>query len=152
MKVLSTLLLLAAAPLRVQGGRLAAQVTPVQKVIEMLTSMLERAKSDKHEEQIQMSAYNQFCTDTAGYKKKDIEETEEKIEMLKADIQKSLADADKLEQEIAGHQADAEGWKVDMVNATKVRKEESMNFRATLADYTESVEALEEAILYLKSK
>ncbi len=36
----------------------------MQKVIEMMSGMLEKGKKEQHEEQVQSAAYKQFCDDT----------------------------------------------------------------------------------------
>ena len=38
---------------------LATEVTPVQKVIQLLNGMAEKGKSEKHAEQVQFAAYKQ---------------------------------------------------------------------------------------------
>jgi hypothetical protein len=40
------------------------QVTPVEKVIQMLNGMVAKGKNDKQAEQTQFAAYKQFCDDT----------------------------------------------------------------------------------------
>merc|ERR1719158_961304 len=87
-----------------------SEVTPVQKVIQLLTGMLEKGKNEKHEEQVQFAAFKQFCDDTTAEKKTAIAEAEETIEILKADIQKYAADAEQLAKEIAEHEADIAVW------------------------------------------
>merc|ERR1719188_1970264 len=78
-----------------------AEVTPVQKVIQLLDGMLAKGKSEKHDEQVQFAAYKQFCDDTSVEKKRAISEAEEAIEVQKADIKKYTADAATLTKEIA---------------------------------------------------
>merc|ERR1719455_10587 len=51
----------------------ASEVTPVQKVVELLNGMLEKGKSEKHAEQVQFAAYKQFCEDTSADKQRAIE-------------------------------------------------------------------------------
>merc|ERR1719456_966905 len=82
---------------------LGAQVTPVQKVIELLNGMLEKGKQEKHGEQVQFASFKQFCDDTTVEKQRAIAEANEQIETLKADIQKYEADAARLAKEIAQH-------------------------------------------------
>merc|ERR1719395_374817 len=79
----------------------ATDVTPVQKVIQLLDGMLAKGKSEKHDEQVQFATYKQFCDDTTVEKTRAIKEGEESMEMLKADIQKHGADATQLAKEIA---------------------------------------------------
>jgi chromosome segregation ATPase len=139
----------------VLAGNAAAvktDVTPVQKVIQLLEGMLEKGKSEKHDEQVQFAAYKQFCDDTSVEKSRAIEAATEKIEMLKADIQKATADAELLTKEIAGLDQDISVWQGDIKAATKVREIEKTDYDATHKDYSESVDALQRAIAVLKKQ
>merc|ERR1719471_380759 len=127
-------------------------VTPVQKVIEMMNGMLEKGKKEKHDEQVQFAAYKQFCDDTTVEKKRAIEEANEQIDVLKADIEKYTATAAKLSKEIAEHEEDISVWNGDVKAATKVREIEKADYDTTHTDYSESVDALERAIAVLKKQ
>jgi prefoldin subunit 5 len=129
-----------------------AAVTPVQKVVEMMNGMLEQGKKAKHEEQVQFAAYKQFCDDTTTEKKRSIAEAEESIEVLKADIEKAVADAAALTKKISKLDADIATWKGDVNAATKVREIEKADYDTTHKDYSESVDALERAIAVLKKQ
>merc|ERR1719265_192268 len=129
-----------------------AKVTPVQKVIQLLNGMLEKGKKEKHDEQVQFAAYKQFCDDTTVEKQRAIKEAEQKIEMLKADIQKNEADAAALAKEIAQHDEDIAVWEGDQKAASKVREIENTDYVATHKDYSESIDALERAIVVLKKQ
>ena len=85
-------------------------------------------------------------------KKRAIEEANEKIEMLKADIEKYISDAAILTKEIAGHDDDIAAWTGDKKAATKVRAMEKTDYDATHKDYSESIDALERAIAVLKKQ
>ena len=50
------------------------------------------------------AAYKQFCEDTTVEKKRAIEEANEQIDVLKADIEKCTTTAAKLSKEIAEHE------------------------------------------------
>lgn len=130
----------------------ATEVTPVQKVIELMEGMLAKGKQEKHDEQVQFAAYKQFCDDTTVQKKRAIEEAEEKIEVLKADIESHTAHADRLTKEIAAHDDDIAAFKGDMEAANKVRAIDKANYDATHKDYSESVDALVRAIAVLKKQ
>merc|ERR1719194_17931 len=127
-------------------------VTPVQKVIQLMNGMLDKGKAEKHEEQVQYAAYKQFCDDTSAQKKAAIEEANEMIEILKADILKYTADIEQLTEEIAVHEEDIAVWTGDTQAATKVRKIEKADYDALHKDYSESVEALQMAIAVLKKQ
>jgi len=130
----------------------ATEVTPVQKVIQLLEGMSAKGKAEKHDEQVQFAAYKQFCDDTTVEKKRDIAEANEKIDMLKADIEKYTSDAEMLTKEIAGHDDDIAAWTGDKKAATKVRGMEKTDYDATHKDYSESIDALERAIAVLKKQ
>merc|ERR1719446_320723 len=128
------------------------EVTPVQKVIQLMQGMLEKGKKEKHDEQVQFAAYKQFCDDTTVEKQRAIEEANEHIEVLKADIQKYTADAAKLTKEIAELDEDISIWNGDIKAATSVREIEKADYDATHKDYSESIDALERAIAVLKKQ
>jgi hypothetical protein len=129
-----------------------AAVTPVQKVIEMMNGMLEKGKKEKHEEQVQFAAYKQFCDDTSVEKQRAIEEAEESIEVLKADIEKAVSDAAALTKKIAKLDEDIATWKGDIKATTKVREIEKADYDTMHKDYSESIDALERAIAVLKKQ
>jgi len=146
------MLLVLVAPSCADGSTSLAQVTPVQKVLELLQGMLEKGKKEKHEEQVQFAGYKQFCDDTQAEKHAAIKEANDQIEILKADIQKLSADAELLGKEIAEHEEEIAGWSGDVKAATKVRDTERADYEETHKDYSESVDALERAIDVLKKQ
>merc|ERR1719454_2463737 len=129
-----------------------SEVTPVQKVVELMQGMLAKGRQEKHAEQVQFAAYKQFCDDTTVEKKRAIAEAEEKIAVLKADIQKFTANAARLTKEIAGLDEDISIWNGDIKAATNVREIEKTDYDATHKDYSESVDALQRAIAVLKKQ
>jgi len=149
---MKAVLLLACVSVPLTAGRLAAEVTPVQKVIQLLEGMSAKGKAEKHDEQVQFAAYKQFCEDTTIEKKRAIEEANEQIAKLKADIEKYTSDAAMLTKEIAGHDDDIAAWTGDKKAATKVRGMEKADYDATHKDYSESIDALERAIAVLKKQ
>jgi len=133
----------------VVGFAAGENVTPVQKVIQLLQNMLTKGQEEKHAEQVQFAAFKQFCDDTSTEKKRSIKEAEETIEVLKADIGKYTSDASQLTKEIAGHDEDVSVWTGDKKAATKVREIEKTDYDAMHKDYSESVDALQRAIAVL---
>jgi cell division septum initiation protein DivIVA len=129
-----------------------AQVTPVQKVIELMHGMLAKGKDDKHAEEVQFSAFNQFCDDTTAEKTQLIKEANQRIEKLNADIEKYAADAAQLTTEIAQHESDIAAWNADIDAATKVRETQHKDYTLAHTDYSESISALERAIDVLKKE
>jgi hypothetical protein len=150
MKVIVTLALLCASAYAEQKAQ--DKVTPVQKVLELMGGMLEKGKKDKHDEVVQFAAYKEFCENTKAEKEDSIAEANEKIEILKADIQKFTATAAKLKKEIAELDADIAVWKGDEKAATSVRDIEAADYEATHKDYSESIDALQRAVAVLKKQ
>jgi len=130
----------------------AVEVTPVQKVIQLLEGMLEKGKKEKHDEQVQFASYKQFCDDTSTEKSRSIKEAGQQIDMLKADISKAIADAAQLGKEISGLDEDVSIWQGDQKAATAVRQIEKSDYDTTHKDYSESVDALGRAIAVLKKQ
>jgi chromosome segregation ATPase len=134
------------------ASAMASEVTPVQKVIQLLNGMVEKGKNEKHAEQVQFASYKQWCDDTSVEKQRAIKEGNARIEKLNADIQKAEADAARLGREIAQHDEDISVFQGDVKAATKVREIENTDYLATHKDYSESIDALERAISVLKSQ
>mmetsp|Transcript_80713 Transcript_80713/g.152592 ORF Transcript_80713/g.152592 Transcript_80713/m.152592 type:complete len:677 (+) Transcript_80713:48-2078(+) len=130
----------------------AADATPIQKVIQLLTGMAAKGKEEKHAEEVQFATYKQFCDDTSVDKKRSVTEAEQTIDMLKADIQKYIADNAQLEKDISGLEADIATWQGDEKAATKVREIEKADYDATHKDYSESIDAVQRAIAVLKKQ
>lgn len=130
----------------------AAEVTPVQKVIQLLQGMLENGKKEKHEEEVQFAAYSEWCDNSIEERQAAIKKGNERIESLNADIQKYGADANRLGREVDEHDAQVAGWQADSKASTAVREKESADFRKTEQDYAESVSALARATEVLKSQ
>merc|ERR1719502_1020670 len=101
---------------------------------------------------MQFSAYKQFCDDTSVEKQRAIKEGNEKINMLSADIEEYTAEAEKLGKEIAQHDEDISTWEGDSKASTKVRQIENTGYLAVHKDYTESIQALEEAVATMKKQ
>jgi len=142
----------AAIALLAAGAVSAAEVTPTQKVVELLNGMADKGKKEKHDEQVQFAAYKQFCDDTTVEKERAIKEANERMEKLEADIAKFKSDAKKLAKEIAVHDKDIATWEGDKAAASKVRQIEAADYATLHQDYSESVDALGRAIQVLKTQ
>ena len=129
-----------------------SDVTPVQKVIQLLDGMLAKGRAEKHDEQVQFATYKQFCDDTTVEKDRAIKEAQSTIEVLQADISKHTADAAQLGKENGEHDADISTWNGDHKAAAQVRTIEKTDYDALHKDYSESVDALERAVAVLKKQ
>jgi hypothetical protein len=127
-------------------------VTPIQKVLEMMDGMLQKAKQEKHDETTRFTAFSQWCESTKSEKDRDIQAAADKIIQLEADIAKGEADSDNLGEEITGLNKDIDTWSGESSKAKSVRKEENKEYAATHLDYSESIDALERAVQVLKNR
>merc|ERR1719183_3352329 len=135
MKLAMSLLLILACPLVVAN---AAAVTPVQKVLSLMSGMVEKGKKAKDAEAVQFSAYKQWCGDTIAEKKEDIE--------------KLTTDAENLAVEINDLESLIVALRDDIKKANAVRAEDKANYDAMHKDYSESIDAIERAIAVLKKE
>jgi len=129
-----------------------ASVTPLQQVISMLDTMQVKGKKDKHEEEVAFSAFHEWCDQTQAETKKNIAQAAAQIEQLKADIIKAEADAAELAQEIAELNDKIEKKQDEADKATAIRKNEKADYTATHTDFSESIDAIERALVVLKSR
>uniref|UniRef100_A0A7S0A6D7 Uncharacterized protein n=1 Tax=Pyrodinium bahamense TaxID=73915 RepID=A0A7S0A6D7_9DINO len=129
-----------------------AAVTPIQKVLTLMSDMLAKAKKEKEQEANRMSAFSQWCDDQKRIKTGEIQVGEEQMELLDAAILKADARIRALTDRILELEEDVGRWQKDMASATDVRKKEEADYTATLQDYSESLDAVTEAIAVLKKQ
>merc|ERR1719163_2639402 len=99
----------------------AVEVTPVQKVIQLMNGMVEKGKKEKQDEQVQFAAFKTFCDNTVSEKQAAIAEATEQIEILTADIEKYEAEAAAAGKAVAALDIDISTWEGDTRAAQKVR-------------------------------
>merc|ERR1719201_911851 len=87
---------------------LCMSVTPIEKVLEMLGAMLEKAKEGKHAEQVEWSAFKTFCTNTELDKQTAIQKADVQKDALKADIEQHDSEVRRLAGEITDHKKSIE--------------------------------------------
>lgn len=127
-----------------------AEMTPVQKVVDLMEKMLEKGKQRKGGEQVQFVAHKTFCESTTIEKNRAIAESNESASKLEADIQKYAADTALLNREITGLDEDISVWSSDIKAATNVRDIEKRDHADTHKSYSETTQALQRAIDVLK--
>lgn len=133
-------------------GALASNVTPVQKVIDMMEDMKEKGTKEMKEEQVQFAEFSQFCELTLADKARSIGDATDKIETLEAEIAQAGSEAERLGAEAAQHAAEAKAAQEEKTEATEVRSKERADFQTTHEDYTESIDAIGRAMKALKEK
>merc|ERR1719272_1749559 len=156
MKMSSHNVAMLALVLSVLGGVAAlseqGQVTPIQKVLILMEGMKAKGIKAKNDEATRFSAFNEWCGNTKRTKTNEINAGSEKMDMLKAGIEKARVLISQLTDRILELEEDVGRWKKDQKSASTVREAERADFTATVTDYTESIDAVAGAINVLKKQ
>merc|ERR1740127_11865 len=106
-----------------------ADVTPIQKVIEMMDGMVAKGKKEKHEEEVEFTKFKEWCDQVRQEKTKSIAEATAQIEELAAAIDKAESDAEVLTEEIAELEKEVAQLQADDDSATAQRKKEEADYK-----------------------
>jgi len=117
-----------------------------------LENMISKGRAEMQDEQVKFAAYSEFCDNTSASKKKAIAREAEDIENLSAEMEKLEADGEELRREIKGLSTDEDKWSNELTEATAQRKKERKVYQEEHADLSESVDAIERAIMVMKKQ
>jgi len=129
-----------------------SSVAAVQKVIQMLGDMQAKCKQEKSDEQIGFAEFETWCSHEQVNLKESIKKGGESIELLGASIQKLTVEAKVLGEEIATLQNNVADYEADIKSSTAHRAKDHAAFVAEEQDYSESVDAIERALVVMQSK
>merc|ERR1719388_167140 len=129
-----------------------SKVTPIQKVLTLMEELKAKGIKEKNDEETRFSAFAQWCANTKKAKTDEIDAGNQKMEMLKAEIEQARVTIKKLTDRILELEEDVGRWKKDEKSATTVRDAERADFTATVTDYSESIDAVAQAISVLKKQ
>lgn len=115
------------------------EVTPVQKVIELLERLTAQVSKEGKEEAAQYDKFACFCKEQADEKQYNIEKSDARIETLEASIEELSGDITALDEDVVGLKEDLDTEKDERDAANKERKTE-------FDEYTDEAEELKEAI------
>ncbi|CAK9060992.1 Uncharacterized protein SCF082_LOCUS32032 [Durusdinium trenchii] len=124
----------------------------VQKVLGLLKEMKSQGEDALEKEEKQHADYTAFCEKTLSEKDRAIEEGTERIERLKADIEKFEASVTTLTSELQAHQKEIEVAQQDSEKNTALRQQEESDYSSTHQEYQESIRAIGEALELLKAQ
>jgi len=144
-------LLLAFAAL-LPSQSVAVDVTPIQKVLQMMEEMLTKGKAMKHEEEVEFAKFHEWCDQNRAQLTKSIGDAADQIEQLGADISKGESDAEVLAAEVQDLNKEIDTLEGEAKSATAVRNKEHKVYAAQHLDFTESIDAIAKAISVLKSR
>merc|ERR1719502_1376154 len=130
----------------------ASTVTPIQKVLTLMEDMKAKGIAAKNDEETKFSAFSSWCTNTKKSKTDEINAGNQRMEQLSAGIEKARVTIKKLTARIQELEEDVGRFKKDEKSATTVRDAECADFQATNQDYSESIDAVSQAISVLKKQ
>jgi len=130
----------------------SSEVTPIQKVLQMMDDMIAKGEDEKHAEEVNFKAFAQFCTDTTDEKTAAITRSTALIEQLNADILKAQSDQMQLADELKVLQQNLDAFNTEKEHVEGEKADEEKEYQAVAADYKDSIDAMENAISKLKEQ
>jgi len=129
-----------------------SDVTPVQKVVQMLGDMKAKGVQQLQGESKIYAEYSKFMRTQTRELSAEIKTSKATIEKLIAKITQADASVAKMGKEIASNDGEIATLEADQKAATAQRAAAKEKFLSEQTDYTESLYALDRAIEMLKSK
>jgi len=126
------------------------QVTPVQKVLQMMDELKAKGVAEMQAEQETFATFSKWCHTTEIDKTKSISNAKLKIEQLSADIGKWTQDSAVLAEQIAELDGTIDKSEQEIADAKKARKADHELFQQKLADYDNSIDQVDEGVKQLK--
>lgn len=127
-------------------------VTPVQKVLQMMTEMKTKGDQMMTEEQKTYRAYTEWADDQTTQLGFDIKTANSEIEKLLAFIAKADSDVDTLSAAISELEDEISTLEGEKRDAAALRESQHAEYVKVSTDYSESVDALKRAIQTMESK
>jgi len=134
------------------AGVSALDVTPLQKVTQMLEGVMAKGQAEKHDEEVEFAKFQEWCENVRSDKTRDIKELTAEIMQKVADTDAANADAETLGEEIANLEKETASLTADLKSATAIRANENKDYKAAHLDVSESIDAIARAVNTLKSR
>jgi len=122
-----------------------SSISPTEKVIEMLETLLGEVETDSVQEKSEFAKFSKFCTDNTDDKTEAIKEGKAKIESENATVLKRTADFEKAQTDITEAKAKKEELEKAKEDNQRQFDEDKATFEATDADLSSAITGLEEA-------
>merc|ERR1719454_2039046 len=130
---------------------IGSDVSPVQKVVELLEECKAKVQKDLDAEGKAMEEYTTFCDDTMSEKAYAIKTAESQIADLNADVEDATASIAELEDEIAALGAEIAGKDREVKEVTVVRKTAHDAFVASEKEMLATVDEIMRALTELRN-
>mmetsp|Transcript_93352 Transcript_93352/g.302081 ORF Transcript_93352/g.302081 Transcript_93352/m.302081 type:complete len:692 (+) Transcript_93352:70-2145(+) len=135
----------------VSAAQLKAQVTPVQKVIELLGRLTHQLEEEGAKEAAEYDKFACFCKDQMAFKTAQIEKSEEKISVLSAKIEQLTTKITELDGEVSELGKRITALEGEIKTEKETRKADLEKYLVKDKDVTEAIDAVEEAIEMMKT-
>jgi len=139
----------AAVQLKPSKAMTDLSLSPIQKVVTLVTEMKGQTIKEGEEDLAAYNKYNCWCVTTSAEKKAAIAAAEAKLQELESFVEEAAAKEGELKTEIAGLEDDIAADTEALKSATAMRNEQNGEFSAEEADMTETLGLLNEAITVL---
>ena len=143
---LASILIVAALAMPAGAARLSTEITPTQKVVDMLTKMKSKGELMMENESKEFATYTEWVSDEEKRLGFSITDSSTKIEELIAFAEKADSDVATLGEAIETLDKDISTLETELKEATAMRASEHAEYVKVSTDYGESVDALERAI------
>jgi DNA repair exonuclease SbcCD ATPase subunit len=142
----ATMLVKRVSVVTLAGSALSVDVSPVEKVIQLLDDMKNECVAEGKKEAATYDKFACFCKDTTVKKSKSVTEGQDSIESLSADIAEKTANREEKLDEIQERKKKQEELATTL-EETKVRlAKERAEYEVTAADLSKAISSLEKAI------
>jgi hypothetical protein len=125
-------------------------VTPVQKVVELLTKLTAKIEAEGQAEAVGYDKFACFCKEQASDKLYAIEKSTEKIKKLDARIEQLEAEIEKLDKEVADGNVRIEELQKESEKELAIRADERAEYETADASITRAIKAVRAAITALQ--
>lgn len=128
------------------GVSLAAAVSPIEKVTQMLADLESKVKAEGEVEAKAFKEFTHWCTGASKDTKFNVKSATAERESLEATIGKSVADSEEAETDIESFGKAIAVSDADLKEATEIRNKELGDFKSTENELVDTVETLDGAI------
>lgn len=128
----------------------ASNVSPVQKVVQLLGELKTKVSNDLENEANAMSEYTEYCDDEVTQKGFSIKTAAGKIEEYKAVIEESTGKIQGYASAIETGGAEIAAKDGELQEATSVREDENKDFQAAEKELVDTIDTLARAAAVLK--
>lgn len=130
----------------------ASKVTPVQKVLQMMSEMVAKGEKGLDDEKKIMATFDEFVSDENRRLTQNIQTADSEIEKLTAFITKTVDDIRVHGAQIGELDELIQQKEGELADATSLRQGQNAEYQEQQTDLSESVDALQRAIDKLKSE